>query len=152
MSGLLLPLLAAATAPSAEGLAVFDRLLGHCWEGEIAPGTVNVHCFDAVFGGAHVSDRNRVLIEERVVYEGETLYTREGALLSFTYWNVLGGVGRGTGIVDGEGVCFTGTMRGRPDDASQDVSICWRWHAEGGYVATSGAQAPVHFRPSARRF
>jgi len=152
VSGLLLPLLAAAATPPGQGLAAFERLIGRCWEGEIAPGALNVHCFDAVYGGAHVRDRHQVLVAGKVVYEGETLYSRDGAGLAFTYWNVLGGVGHGTGVEDSEGVCFAGTMRGRPDDAPQPIATCWRWQPDGGYVTRSGTEAPVHFRLSARRF
>ena len=152
MTNLILPLLAAAATPSPEGLVAFDHVLGRCWEGEIAPGALNVHCFNTVYGGAHVSDRHQVIVADEVVYEGETLYSREDQQLSFTYWNVLGGVGHGTGVADAEGICFTGTMRGRPDDMPRDVATCWRWQADGSYVVASGEESPVHFRLSDKRF
>ena len=50
----------------------------------LQPGALNVHCFVSVSCGAHVSDRHQVVVEGRVVSEGETVFCREGAGVRFT--------------------------------------------------------------------
>lgn len=154
MPALLLPLLAAATAaaPAAgDGLAVFNRLLGRCWEGQMAADTLDVHCFEPIYDGAHVRDRHVVLVKGTPVYKGVTYYSREGRKLTFVYLNSQGGVGQGEASPDAAGVCFKGKMRGAPDAGTQAIASCWRWQPDGGYVVTSGSARPVRFVLSRKR-
>lgn len=152
MALLLLPLLAAAATAPVSGLEAFDRLSGHCWEGRMSATALDVHCFEPVHGGAHVRDRHRVLVDGKPVYEGETLYSRDGGRVAFVYVNSQGGVGHGEALPDGQGICFTGSMRGSPEAAPQAIASCWRWQAEGGYLVVTGAAEPVRFTASDKRF
>lgn len=153
MAGFFLPLLAAAAAASpADGLGVFDRLSGRCWEGKVSESALDVHCFEQIYGGAHVRDRHRVLIDGKPVYEGETIYSREAGRLMFIYLNSQGGVGHGEAKADARGICFTGEMRGEPEAAPQDIASCWHWRPDGGYSVSSGAADPVRFTLSDKRF
>jgi len=154
MPALLLPLLAAAAAaapPAADDLSVFNRLLGHCWEGQMAADTLDVHCFEPVYDGAHVRDRHVVLVKRAPVYKGVTYYSREGRHLTFVYLNSQGGVGNGEAFPDAGGVCFKGKMRGSPDTGTQSISTCWRWQGDGGYVVTSASRKPIRFVLSRKR-
>jgi hypothetical protein len=105
----------AALALAQPGLRMFEPLVGHCWQGE-APGGAgtDTHCFEAVYGGEHVRDRHTVLVGGNAVYSGETLYSVEGDRVSFTYWNSLGGVGRGNARRKSDAIDFTGSMRQDP--------------------------------------
>jgi hypothetical protein len=150
MPGLLPTLLIAAASPT-QGLDVFDRLVGRCWEGRIPANALDVHCFEPFYGGAHVRDRHRVLVEGKVVYEGETIYSREDGTIAFTYWNALGGVGHGNAAPDANGICFSGSMRGTPDDALQPLATCWRWEGS-GYQMIDGDKPPVQFTLSDKHF
>ena len=139
-----------AAAPP-QGLAAFGPVAGRCWSGDVGQGAVDTHCFAPVYGGAHLRDSHRVIVGGRTVYSGETLYSREGPRISFTYWNSLGGVGRGTATpVDG-GIDFAMTMRGNPDEAEQAIASRWRWRQPDGYAVNDGAGKPVVFRRATGR-
>ena len=47
-------------APLRAELEPLRFLLGHCWRGEFRNGSVDVHCFESVYGGQHVRDRHEV--------------------------------------------------------------------------------------------
>jgi hypothetical protein len=153
VSTFLLPLLAAAaaSAPAPGDLSVFDRLLGHCWEGRISNDALDVHCFGPVYDGVHVRDRHVVLVKGEPAYKGVTYYSREGQRLVFTYLNSDGGVGHGEAVPRESGICFTGKMRATPKAAPQPISTCWRWQADGGYIAASRSGKPVRFVLSRKR-
>jgi hypothetical protein len=153
MLALLLPVLAAAAAapPAGDDLSVFSRLLGHCWEGQMAADTLDVHCFETLYDGAHVRDRHVVLVKGAPAYKGVTYYSREGRRVTFVYLNSHGGVGQGEASPDAAGVCFKGRMRGAPDAGTQAIASCWRWQADGGYVVTAKGAGPVRFVLSRKR-
>ena len=146
----LLMLAGAPALPAASlspGLAPLERLAGWCWTGEMAPGVTDTHCFTAVFGGQHLRDVHRVEHDGKVIYQGETLYSREGDAISFTYINALGGVGHGTAEPVEGGLRFSMPMRGSPAEATQTILSRWDWR-EGGYqaVRSEGAtQVTVQF-------
>lgn len=144
-------LLLAAAAAATPGLAVFDPLLGQCFAGEVAEGAIDTHCYEPAYGGTHVLDRHRVVAGGQMVYAGETLYSREGAELSFTYWNSNGGMGRGAALPFDNGICFEGTMRGNPDAPPQSTASCLRWE-DSGYSMVNGDGSPVRFAPGAEPF
>lgn len=144
-------LLATATTASAPitlaqgGLQPWAPFVGHCWSGA-APGKgVHTHCFEAVYGGQHVRDRHEVKIEGRTVYSGETLYSVEGKGVTFTYWNSIGGVGRGTAIAKGPELDFSGEVRATPDTPSEHFAARWR-KVDGGYEVTDAGRSGSLFR------
>ena len=146
------PLVLAAAPPSDNVLDAFAPLVGHCWEGMVAENALNVHCWDAVYGGAHIRDRHQVMVQGKVVYSGETIYSREANSVRFTYWNSLGGGGTGTGSADDNGACFEGMVRATPDAALQPSANCFIVKAEGGYVMTRLDGEPVRFTRSTQQF
>jgi hypothetical protein len=129
----MLALLALAAQTIAEpALRIFAPLVGHCWQGQ-APGGAgtDTHCFEAVYGGEHVRDRHTVLVDAKAVYLGETLYSVEGETVSFTYWNSLGGIGRGTVAAQGSEILFSGSMRQEPSSAAAPLHATWRLTSDG---------------------
>src|ERR1700756_2846142 len=91
--GLLLA--AQAAAPPAADLAAFKPFIGACWRSGFSATVNDTHCFEAMFGGAHVRDRHEVKENGKTIYAGETIYSADGPDLVFTYVNSLGGVGQG---------------------------------------------------------
>jgi hypothetical protein len=117
-------------------------LVGHCWTGA-APGGAGVdqHCFEPVYGGQHVRDRHVVTVDGKPVYEGETVYSAEGGRLTFTYWNSIGGLGRGSVVVAGDMLRFSGTIHARPSASDAPFAVTWRKLA-GSYEVSDGDGAP----------
>jgi uncharacterized protein YndB with AHSA1/START domain len=115
-------------APLAKGLEPLAFLAGHCWRGEFPGGTkIDTHCFEAVYGGAHIRDRHEVL-GGKEVYRGETVYSWNARLgqVEYTYWNSLGGVSRGTmalkdGLLDFGNESYTGS-----DGKTMTIATAWR--------------------------
>ena len=129
--------LALLAAPSvAASLAVFDPLVGHCWVTRIDETTTDRHCFQAMYGGAHVRDEHAVTSGGKQVYAGTTLYSAEGDAVSLIYLNSLGGVGRGNMTAAGRDLRFRLDMRGSPHAPSQHFEPTWRL-GDGNYVVTS---------------
>jgi hypothetical protein len=133
MEGLLAPLLA---------------LAGHCFAGDFSPGTVDRHCFSAVYGGQHVRDIHVVTKDGRPVYEGETLYSVESDKLALTYWSSIGGIGRGTARLASGDWTFAMTMRATPAAEPQAFSTRWQWHGADSYTVTGGPAAVTYRRVS----
>ena len=103
-------------------------LVGHCWEGKFEGGETDTHCFDAVYGGQHVRDRHEVK-GGKGIYLGETIYSREGQAVSYTYWNSLGGVSRGSMKGDGDRLDF-GVEQHRTADG-KDIVLATHWQRKG---------------------
>lgn len=84
-----------AKPPAMEPLA---PLAGHCWEGTFE-GTeaTDRHCFEWLPGGHFLRDTHTVRSGGEP-YHGETIYAVEGTSgqLTFTYYNSLGGISRGS--------------------------------------------------------
>ncbi|MBV8687360.1 MAG: hypothetical protein JOZ90_12935 [Alphaproteobacteria bacterium] len=126
---LIAALAAAAVQPALRpGLEPLGFLVGHCWRGEIKPGQFDTHCFEPVFGGQHVRDRHKVA-GAGSPYEGETLYSWDGAAIAFTYWNSLGGVSRGFVRAEAGGLNF-GEQSYRGANGER-VSIATSWRRVG---------------------
>jgi len=121
---MLLALLVAAQSPSV--LSAFGPLPGSCWITDFTPTVSDTHCFEAMYGGAHVRDRHEVRENGEVVYAGETIYSLDGGTAVFTYFNSLGGVGHGTMQSEGSALRFKGNMRGSPDKPPQPIDSEWR--------------------------
>src|SRR4029078_7520985 len=98
-----------ASTIAQPALSPLAQFAGHCWTGE-APGGAgtDTHCFEAALGGEHIRDRHTVKVHGKIVYAGEALYSVEQGAITFTYWNSLGGVGRGTAQPDGNRIAFSG--------------------------------------------
>lgn len=141
---MLLALIAAASA--APDLSPLKPLLDACWRAELAPSVDDTHCFEPMYGGAHVRDRHEVRQAGKTVYAGETIYSVEGAEVVFTYVNSLGGVGRGKMRRGSAALIFTGTMRAMPDKAEQAIDSTWRL-LDQGYEVRS-LVAPKDGEPS----
>ena len=147
----MIALLLAAAASSQPALAQaalqpWQSFVGQCWSGP-APGgkAVDVHCFESVYGGQHVRDRHEVKVGDKVVYAGETLYSVEGDAVTFTYWNSLGGVGRGKASANGAELSFSGEMRGEPSGASRGFTATWH-KVEGGYEVSDAGRSKSLFK------
>ncbi|MFM6933332.1 MAG: hypothetical protein ACKOUT_13950 [Novosphingobium sp.] len=142
------PAIAFAEASAHPGLGMFDRLVGHCFIASVGPSSTDRHCFEGIYGRKHVRDRHSVKVDGKVVYAGETIYSRDGDSVVFTYFNTLGGVGHGKASATPAGISFTGSMRGSPTGSAQSMDSTWRWQA-GGYAAGDGKGADVVFKPAA---
>ena len=99
--------------------------IGSCWTANFTPTMIDRHCFNRVIGNSHIRDIHEVRENGRVVYEGETTYSVDGADLVFTYFNSLGGVGRGSVMQTGDVLHFKGSMRASPDKQPQPIDSEW---------------------------
>lgn len=122
--GLLLAAQAATSSPA--DLSPFKPFVGACWRTEFSVSLNDTHCFEAMYGGAHVRDRHEVKENGKVVYAGETIYSADGPDLVFTYVNSLGGVGVGKVGMKNKVLGFTGSMRASPDKTQQPIDSEWR--------------------------
>ena len=55
---MMLAALLLAAAPTAA--APLDPFVGSCWAADFTPTMRDTHCFEAMYGGAHVRDRHEV--------------------------------------------------------------------------------------------
>jgi hypothetical protein len=124
-----------ASTIAQPALSPLAQFAGHCWTGE-APGGAgtDTHCFEAALGGEHIRDRHTVKVHGKIVYAGEALYSVEQGAITFTYWNSLGGVGRGTAQPDGNRITFSGVMREQPSSAQVPMHAAWIVRAAGYQV------------------
>ena len=125
-------------------LAPLLALAGQCFAGQIAPGTIDRHCFSSVYDGQHVRDVHDVTKYDRTVYQGETLYSVEGEAVSFTYLSSMGGIGRGTATLDPGDWRFALTMRATPTSAPQPFANRWRWNGPAEFTVTGGPPAVTY--------
>ena len=138
MPALLLLALVAGQVALSSMLTPFHDYVGHCWKAEIERGTTDQHCIEAVYNGAHVRDRHVVTHGGIAVYAGESVYSDEDGQISFTYWNSLGGVGRGIADAAPGVLTFHLRMRATPDAQPEEVITTWR-RTKVGYDVTTGA-------------
>lgn len=120
------------------GLAPFEGYVGHCWTTEIETGTTDRHCIESIYDGAHVRDRHVVVRGGKAIYAGETIYSDEDGRISLTYWNSLGGVGRGTATAASGVLTFRLRMRASPNAKAEETVTTWR-RTPAGFDATTGA-------------
>jgi hypothetical protein len=118
--------LASQAVSQPASLAPFKPFLGSCWRTDFSPTVRDVHCFEAMYGSAHVRDRHEVKEGGKIVYAGETIYSADGPDLVFTYYNSLGGVGQGKVGSTEKMLGFTGSMRASPDKPEQAIDSEWR--------------------------
>ena len=147
MLDLLLAAAAAGSSPSLAqaALAPWASFVGHCWSGA-APGRgVDTHCFESVYGGQHIRDRHEVKVDGKTVYSGETLYSVDGGDVTFTYWNSLGGVGRGKAVAHGAELDFAGDIRATPSSPSEHFLARWL-KTEAGYEVSDEGRSRSPFR------
>lgn len=137
MIGLAALFAAAALAPQLEPMAF---LVDHCWEGEIAPGQRNVHCFDAI-EGKRLRDRHEVIQSGRTVYSGETIYEWDAAgnAVAFVYSSGGEAVGRGH-VRPIEGGLDFGSSSYASSGGS--VTIASRWERVGAFAYDAIDSAP----------
>lgn len=140
---------AQAAAVQAPSLDTFKPFVGACWRADFNAKVQDTHCFETMYGGAHVRDRHKVRESGKTVYAGETVYSVDGPDLVFTYFNSLGGVGQGkVGSAD-RLLGFTGTMRPSPDKPEQSIDSEWRivdadhYEVRSFVQSRSGEAAPV---------
>ena len=144
--------LAAIPAPllAGDGLEMFDAVAGQCLTADVGEGGRDTHCFSALFGGRHLRDVHHVTIDGKVVYRGETTYSRDGDKVTFTYINSLGGGGRGEAHAVRDGIAITGSMRANPEAGAQSMNSHWTLHQTGGYDVSDGSGRPVHYLPDTK--
>jgi hypothetical protein len=117
---------AAQASAHAPDLSPFSPFVGACWRSDFTAKMHDTHCFERIYGGAHVRDRHEVEDDGKVIYAGETTYSADGSSLVFTYVNSLGGVGVGK-VAPGKSILgFKGSMRASPDKAQQPIDSEWR--------------------------
>lgn len=138
-------LLAASPLLADNGLKLLQPVSGKCFVAEVGSGAHDTHCFTPVFGGKHLRDTHRVVLQGKVIYRGETVYSSEGGELRFHYINSLGGAGRGSAQASSTGISFVGAMRSDGEAASQPMNSEWRWTAD-GYEVADGRGKPVTYR------
>ena len=135
-------MLAIALALAGARLPMFDPFVGACWRAQFSATVNDTHCFEAMYGGAHVRDRHEVRSEGKIVYAGETIYSVEGGDIVFTYVNSSGGSGRGKASKAGDLLRFTGSMRGSPEQAPQSIDSEWRIVDRDSYEVRSLVKSP----------
>ena len=139
---MILTALALAVAPPAvpppainltEPFAGMQFLLGHCWQGRFDDGKLDTHCFEPVYSGRLIRDRHEVTGG----YAGETIYNWNAAenRAEYTYWNVSGGVSRGTmrerdGLLD-----FGDEVHTSRDGRETRIATTWRRVGDNAYEA-----------------
>lgn len=148
---MLFALLIAVQAPA--DLSAFAPFAGSCWVADFSPTMSDTHCFEAMYDGAHVRDRHEVKEKGKIIYAGETVYSLDGDSAVFTYFNSLGGIGRGTVQPSGSTLHFKGSMRGSPDKSPQQIDSEWRIVDDDHYdvrslvkSASTAGNAVLHFR------
>ena len=148
---MLFALLLAAQSPA--DLSAFAPFAGSCWIADFTPTMSDTHCFEAMYGGVHVRDRHEVKEKGKIIYAGETVYSLDGHSAVFTYFNSLGGIGRGTVEPGGSTLHFKGSMRGSPDKPPQAIDSEWRIVDDDHYdvrslvkSASTAGNAVLHFR------
>lgn len=124
-------------------------LAGSCFAGDVAPGARDVHCFTSVYGGSHVRDEHKVSEDGKTVYQGETIYSVQGGVVTFTYFSSIGGIGHGAALLAPGDWGFALDMRATPDSALTHFETRWIWRGSTSYTV-SGGPAPVTFRRIAR--
>ena len=145
MLDLLFATAAATASPElSRPLEPLAFLVGQCWEGSLATGERDVHCFEPVFGGKHVRDRHEVSGGSGT-YAGETFYSADGAdALGFTYFNSLGGVSRGTMRKGADGLHFGEEHYKGADGKRIKLEVSWSALGTDAYeVTTKSADAPA---------
>jgi hypothetical protein len=122
---IVLAALAAPLSAATPTLEPFAPFAGSCWVADFTPTMRDTHCFEAMYGGAHVRDRHEVRDAGNIVYAGETIFSLDAGSIVFTYVNSLGGIGRGSITSDGL-LHFKGGMRPSPDKPKQPIDSEWR--------------------------
>ncbi|HEX8640378.1 MAG TPA: SRPBCC domain-containing protein [Allosphingosinicella sp.] len=132
--------MALAAEPPAlrAGLEPLGFLAGHCWRGEFERTRErDTHCFERVYDGQHLRDRHEVTGGARV-YRGETIYSADASgAVSYTYWNSLGGVSRGTMRPEPDRLNFGDETYRGPDGRETTISTFWRRVGDDAYEAVS---------------
>ena len=136
----------AASTPAQAALQPLSGLAGHCWRGDAPGGAgIDTHCFEWVYGGQHLRDRHVVTASGKPVYEGEALYSADANGVTFTYWNSLGGLGRGRMTVSGDALTFSGSIHGTPTGAEESLATAWRTGPD-SYTITDPKAPPRLFK------
>ena len=129
-------MLAAAVAAS-DATPDFNRFVGSCWVADFTATMTDRHCFTRILGGTHIRDAHEVKEGGRAIYAGETTYSVEGEGVAFTYFNSLGGMGRGTVAEKDDMLRFTGSMRASPDKPPEKIDSEWRMVDDDHYEVRS---------------
>ncbi len=84
-------------------LGSLTELAGSCWSGKFPNGAIDTHCWDWAIQGRFLRDRHTVE-SEAGLYSGETLYGWDAGaeVVTFWYFNSLGGFSEGTVVAIGE--------------------------------------------------
>ena len=89
----------------------FAFLANSCWSGTRPDGTIDTHCWEWVYDGAHLRDRHSVA-GAKAPYHGETIYSWDPAKqrVIYRYFNSTGGYSDGDfQVIDGALVSSTDT-------------------------------------------
>lgn len=121
-----------------QGLEPLGFVVGHCWRGEIQPGRFDTHCFEPAYDGQHIRDRHQVIGGPRL-YSGETIFSWDGAAgaVTYTYWNSIGGVSRGTMRPEPDRLDFGSETYRSPEGREITYSTYWRRVGDDAYESVT---------------
>ena len=138
---LLLPTI--ARADPAAHFAPQAFLAGSCWKGTFPDGKrTDEHCYEWVYAGKFLRDRHTVKGGE-APYGGETIYywDAESKLVHYLYFNVLGGVSKGT-VTPADGVLYFPEEKYSDGKTEQTYRSTWRRDGDDAYIAVSEVKVP----------
>lgn len=142
-------MLVSSAAASDGPLAQMDFLQG-CWRGafQSESGVSDIRCFQPMLGGRYLRDTH-VVHNGAAPYSGETIYYLDAQtqLLSFVYFASDGGVMRGTGTVDAQGVTFPPSQYLGSDGQPLILRSSWRRDGADRFVAVTEIQDRDQWRP-----
>ncbi|WP_291842928.1 hypothetical protein [Maricaulis sp.] len=148
LAGLGVVLLASACQAEDEAPVLRDELMplaflaGSCWTGVFQGSEAfDVHCYEPVYGGQYLRDVHAVP-QGSEVYRGETLYhwDADEAVITYRYYNSIGGVSDGTMTPDGDRMIFPDETHRGQDGAERVFSTVMAITGPDGYsvVTTEG--------------
>ncbi len=128
-----------------EELMPLAFLAGSCWTG-VFPGseTFDVHCYEPVYGGQYLRDVHAVP-QGDTVYRGETLYhwDAEAAVITYRYYNSIGGVSDGTMTPDGDRLIFPDEAHRGQDGEERVFSTVMQITGPDGYSVVTSEEGEV---------
>ena len=138
------------SAAAGDGPAAQLNFLQGCWRGafQSEAGVTDNRCFQPMLGGQYMRDTH-VVHNGAGPYSGETIYYLDAQThqLSFTYFASDGGVMRGTGNVNEQGIVFPPSQYIGSDGQALTLRSNWRRDGPDRFVAVTEMQDHDRWRP-----
>lgn len=128
---------AAPAFAQAQPSEIFAGLTRSCWEGVVAEGVTDTHCFSVAVGGKLVMDIHKVRTQDgAVIYEGVTTYRLDttSGLVRYEYFNSNGDLRTGYARRDGQRIRF-------PQAPEQAGDLVWYLGEDAYEVGTAAVTA-----------